>query len=63
MTEPDPKQTETTLKKWFNDVLDERETKAAADKAAADKAAADEAEKQRTNGPVKFLDSLIGKLG
>lgn len=59
----DPKQTESTLKKWFNEVLDERETKAAAEREEAEKKAAEEAEKKRTNGPVGFLDSLIGKLG
>lgn len=68
MTQPpepqaDPKQTEATLKKWFNEVLDERETKAAADQVEADKKAKEEADKARTKGPGGFLDSLIGKLG
>lgn len=59
----DEKQTEATLKKWFHDVLDERETKAAAARAEQEKKDADEAEKTRTNSPARFLDTLIGKLG
>lgn len=68
MTQPpnppaDEKQTEATLKRWFNEVLDERETKAAAAREEAEKKAKEEAEKARTKGPAGFLESLIGKLG
>lgn len=57
---PDEKQTESTLKKWMHEVLDERDAaKAAADKEIADREAAD-AEKRRTTEPLSYLRSFIG---
>jgi vacuolar-type H+-ATPase subunit E/Vma4 len=65
MAEPTPPpvddaQVEGKMKKWFNDVLDERETKAAEAKAEADKEAEKEAAKRRTREPATILRNFLG---
>lgn len=53
----DSAKAESNVKKWLNEVLDERETKAAADR-VADEEARTKAEKE--NKPVGIIASLFG---
>lgn len=52
-------QTETKFKKWVNEVLDERETKAAAEAEAAEKARLEEEAKKPK--PFSIIGSLFGE--
>jgi hypothetical protein len=58
--EPDDKKTESTFKKWVNDVLDERETKAKADAEEKAKKDKEEADKHRTREPASLLRQFLG---
>jgi hypothetical protein len=53
----DPADAEKNIKKWFNEVLDERAVKADADKAEADRLAAEEAER---NKRPSFMQMFLG---
>lgn len=57
---PDEAETKGKFQGWMNEVLDARETKAAADaKAKADQEAAD-LEKRRTREPASVIRALLG---
>lgn len=59
---PDEAAVKNKFKTWISEVLDERDTKAAADrKAVADKEAADAAAAKAANPLSSFLTTLMGK--
>jgi hypothetical protein len=61
-TAPDEAAVKNKFKTWISEVLDERETKAAAErKAAEEKAAQDAAAAKAANPLNSFLTSLMGK--
>jgi hypothetical protein len=60
MAEDKEKEAADKFKNLINEVLDERETKAAADRAEAEKAEKEKAEKDRENRPKSLIATFLG---